>query len=96
VADGSTTEIKAKVGDRTIRATLPDAEVTQIAELAGVTTVDRQGDTVTLTCADSDLALRGLLDRFAAVHDIEIRGAGIEEAFVALTSDDTTTERQEI
>ena len=96
VADGSTTEIKARVGGRTIRATLPDAELTQLAWLAGVTTVDRQGDTVTLNCADSDLALRGLLDRFPAVHDIEIRGAGIEEAFIALTADDTTAERQEI
>jgi ABC-2 type transport system ATP-binding protein len=96
VADGSTTEIKAKVGGRTIRATLPDAEIAQLAGLAGVTTVDRQGDTVTLTCIDSDQALRGLLDQFPAVHDIEIRGAGIEEAFVALTSDDTTTEQQEI
>jgi ABC-2 type transport system ATP-binding protein len=51
---------------------------------------------VTLNCADSDRALRRLLDRFPTVHDIEIRGAGIEEAFIALTADDTTAERQEI
>lgn len=91
VADGSTTEIKAKAGTRTIRATLPDAEPSQLASLPGVTTVDRRGDAVTLTCTDSDLALRGLFDRFPTVHDIEVRGAGIEDVFVALTANDDKT-----
>ena len=45
---------------------------------------------MTLTCADSDLALRELLGRFPAAHDIEVYGAGIEEAFVALTADTMT------
>ena len=91
VADGSTTEIKAKVGGRTIRATLPGAETAPLAELAGVAVVDRHGDTVTLTCTDSDLALRDLLWSFPATHDIEVYGAGIEEAFVALTADTPAT-----
>ena len=96
VADGSTTEIKAKVGGRTIRATLPDAETAPLADLAGVAAVDRHGDTVTLTSTDSDLALRDLLERFPAAHDIEVYGAGIEEAFVALTADSTTTKNDSL
>jgi ABC-2 type transport system ATP-binding protein len=96
VADGSTSEIKARVGHRTIQATLPDAEVTPLTDLPGVTAVDRHGETVMLTCADSDLALRGLLDRFPSVHDIEVRGAGIEEAFVALTANTTNGIREEV
>ena len=91
VADGSTTEIKAKVGGRTIRATLPGAEAAALAELAGIAVVDRHGDIVTLTSGDSDRSLRDLLERFPAAHDIEVYGAGIEEAFVALTADTTTT-----
>jgi ABC-2 type transport system ATP-binding protein len=87
VADGSTTEIKAKVGSRTIRVTLPDADMAQVSGLPGVTAAHRQWDTVSLTCSDSDAALRYLLDRFPGAHDIEVRGAGIEEAFVALTAD---------
>jgi ABC-2 type transport system ATP-binding protein len=87
VADGSTTEIKAMVGNRTIRATLPGADLSELTALRGVTAAERQGDTVTLTCRDSDAALRSLLDRFSLAHDIEVRGAGIEEAFVALTAD---------
>ena len=97
VADGPATEIKAKVSGRTIRATLPGADVAQLAALPGVTNAERRGDAVTLACADSDTALRALLGRFAAVRDVEVRGAGIEEAFLALTSDedDASSEGQE-
>jgi ABC-2 type transport system ATP-binding protein len=99
VADGSTTEIKARVGGRTIRATLPGAEAEALDELADIAVVDRHGDTVTLTSGDSDRALRYLLERFPAAHDIEVYGAGIEEAFVVLTADTTTINdsmRQEV
>ena len=98
VADGPATEIKAKVGGRTIRATLPGAGVAQLAALSGVTNADRHGDAVILTCADSDAALRALLGRFPGARDIEVRGSGLEEAFVALTADqdDVTSEGQEV
>jgi ABC-2 type transport system ATP-binding protein len=98
VADGPATEIKAKVGGRTIRATLPDAGVAQLAALPGVTNAERHGDAVILTCGDSDAALRALLGRFPAARDIEVRGSGLEEAFLALTADETdlTTEGQEV
>jgi ABC-2 type transport system ATP-binding protein len=86
VADGSTTEIKARVGRRTIRATLPDADLDVLRALPGVATADRRGDAITLLCEDSDLAIRALLAADADVHDIEISGAGLEEAFLELTS----------
>jgi ABC-2 type transport system ATP-binding protein len=85
VADGPATEIKAKVSGRTIRATLPGADSAQLTALPGVTRADLHGDAVTLACADSDAALRALLGRFPMAHDIEVLGAGIEEAFLALT-----------
>jgi ABC-2 type transport system ATP-binding protein len=98
VADGPATEIKAKVGGRTIRATLPGAEAAQLAALPGVTNADRHGEAVILTCADSDAALRALLGRFPGARDIEVHGSGLEEAFLALTADekDVTSERQEV
>jgi ABC-2 type transport system ATP-binding protein len=86
VADGPATEIKARVGGRTIRATLPDAGVAQLAALPGVTNAERHGDAAILSCADSDAALRALLGRFPAARDIEVRGSGLEEAFLALTA----------
>jgi ABC-2 type transport system ATP-binding protein len=85
VADGSTTEIKARVGTRTIRATLPDVDVERLADLPGVATAERHGQAVMLRCSDSDVAIRSLLDRFEAARDIEIASAGLEEAFLQLT-----------
>ena len=37
--------------------------------------------------ADGEAALRALLDRFPSTHDIEVRQAGLEEAFLELTTD---------
>jgi ABC-2 type transport system ATP-binding protein len=87
VADGPTTEIKAMVGSRTIEATLPGADHDALAATPGVTAVSLRGDVVTLTCTDSDAALRALLPAHPDMHSIEIRGAGLEEAFLELTDD---------
>jgi ABC-2 type transport system ATP-binding protein len=91
VADGPTTEIKAMVGSRTIRATLPGAASGELAELPGVTSVERRGEAVVLSCSDSDAAIRALLSIHPEVRDLEIAAAGLEEAFVALTRDDAKT-----
>jgi ABC-2 type transport system ATP-binding protein len=87
VADGPATEIKARVGQRTIRATLPRADVTALAALPGVTTADTRGDGVILNCSNSDVALRALLPAYPQARDIEVSGAGLEEAFLELTAD---------
>jgi ABC-2 type transport system ATP-binding protein len=85
VVEGPPTEIKARVGTRTIRVTLPDAAETALAALPGVTTVTRHGESVALVCSDSDAALRALLAAYPAARDIEVTGAGLEEAFIELT-----------
>ncbi len=86
------------MGGRTIRATLPRADMAQLCGLPGVLDADRRGDAVILACADSDTALRGLLDRFPGARDIEVHGAGLEEAFLELTADedDVRNEPQEV
>jgi ABC-2 type transport system ATP-binding protein len=88
VADGPTTEIKAIVGSRTIRATLPDVPAGALERLPGVTRAERHGEAIVLASSDSDTSLRELLARYADAHDIEVRGAGLEEAFLQLTADD--------
>ena len=90
VADGPATEIKATVGLRTIRATLPDADLAAIAQLPGVTSADSRGESVIITCSDSDAAIRAFLPAYPAAEDIEITGAGLEEAFLRLTTDEET------
>jgi ABC-2 type transport system ATP-binding protein len=88
VADGPTTEIKARVGSRTIRATLPGVPDDALRALPGVATVERRGAAVTLRCTDSDVAIRALLAAHPAASDVEISGAGLEEAFLELTGVD--------
>lgn len=91
VADGSSTEIKSVVTVRTIRATLPDAEAAELAAVPGVTSADRRGDSIVLTCTSSDEALRALLARYPQLRDIEVRGGGLDEAFRQLTATSATS-----
>jgi ABC-2 type transport system ATP-binding protein len=92
VADGPTTEIKARVGRRTLRATLPDVDAARLAVLPGVATADRHGAAVILSCTDSDQSIRALLQQYPAAKDIEIVGGSLEEAFLELTGEADTDE----
>jgi ABC-2 type transport system ATP-binding protein len=94
VADGPTTEIKARVGSRTIRATLAGVPDEELLALAGVATVERHGAAITLRCTDSDAAIRALLATHPTVSDVEISGAGLEEAFLELTGGEDDDDRQ--
>ncbi len=85
IADGPTTEIKALVRSHRIRATLPGASTGELGRLPGVSSVELRGDAVTLACTDSDTAIRALLQRYPEARDIEVKGAGLEEAFLELT-----------
>ena len=87
VAAGSTTEIKAMVGTRVIRATLPAASLDGLGRLPGVIQAERRGEAIVLTCSDSDRAIRALLEWHPEARDIEIRGAGLEQAFLQLTGE---------
>jgi len=88
VADGPTTEIKALVGTRTIRATLDVVPIEALERLPAVTSAERRGEAVVLASSDSDRTLRAFLDAYPQASDIEVRGAGLEEAFVQLTADE--------
>jgi ABC-2 type transport system ATP-binding protein len=87
VADGPPTEIKARVGARILRATLPGVPQDELATLPGVTSAERRGDAIILRCADSDATIRALLAAYPQARDIEIAGAGLEEAFLELTAE---------
>jgi ABC-2 type transport system ATP-binding protein len=86
VADGPTTEIKAMVGLRTIRATLAGVALELLEQLPGVVRAERRGEAVVLSCSDSDAAIRALLARFDEARDLEIHGADLEQAFLELTT----------
>ncbi len=86
VADGPPNEIKGMVGTKTIRATVPGAPLESLEALPGVTRAERRGESVVLSCSDSDEAIRALLAAYPGARDIEISGAGLEEAFLTLTA----------
>jgi ABC-2 type transport system ATP-binding protein len=83
VADGTAAQIKASVSGRTIRATVPGADLAMLASLPGVRTVETRGEVVLLQCADSDDTLRYLLNNTPA-QDIEVTSADLEDAVLAL------------
>ena len=90
VADGPPNEIKGMVGTKTIRATVPDTPLEALEQLPGVARAERRGESVLLACIDSDEAIRALLAAYPDARDIEISGAGLEEAFLALTGGEDT------
>jgi ABC-2 type transport system ATP-binding protein len=91
VADGSPAEVKAMVGTRVIRATVPSATAADLGALDGVTAVEQHADAFVLTCTESDGALRALLTRYPDAHHVEVRSGGLEAAFVQLTDTQAAT-----
>ncbi|WNV83385.1 ABC transporter ATP-binding protein [Umezawaea sp. Da 62-37] len=89
VADGSVAEVRATVSGRTLRAVVPGATEAALTGLPGVQAVELRGDGVLLACSDSDAALRALLALWPAAHDIEIAAVGLEDAFLALTAEES-------
>src|SRR5580692_10943857 len=90
VADGTATQVKALAAGRTVRATLADADPVALNAIPGADNVEVRGDTVLIHSTDSDAVARYLLTNTPA-RDLEINTRGLEDAFIALTSDDSNT-----
>ncbi|MDR6861656.1 ABC transporter ATP-binding protein [Phycicoccus sp. 3266] len=86
VADGTAAEVKSLVSGRTVRATLPEADVAVLQAIPGVETVEVRGDSVLVASTDSDAVARHLLTHTAA-RDLEITSRGLEDAFISLTAE---------
>jgi ABC-2 type transport system ATP-binding protein len=88
VAEGTPAEIKARVVGRKIRCrtalTLAEASV-----LPGVRAARREGELTEVFTNDADRAVRELLTRDPALSGLEVEGADLEEAFLALTGADS-------
>jgi ABC-2 type transport system ATP-binding protein len=89
VGDGSPAALKATVSERTVRFAWPvapaDAE-TRLRALSGVIGLDRHGDDVALLSRDADETVRGLVEGGIRFRHLEVAGADLDTAFLALTS----------
>jgi len=83
-AEGSPAEIKDRAAGRRIRCvTSLDRET--ILALAGVHSVRHDGAAVEITASDAETVLAELFRRDPRLADLQVSGAGLEEAFLQLT-----------
>src|SRR6185295_3757173 len=84
IAEGTPAEIKARAANRKVRCrtALP---LETIASMSGVQGVRRDGELIELFAADVERVIRELLVRDPGLSALEVRGADLEEAFLALT-----------
>jgi ABC-2 type transport system ATP-binding protein len=85
VADGPGAALKASVAARKVRFRWRQPDRALIDRLDGATDIEVRGEMVTVDTFDPDTTVRALCAGKVPFEDLEVSGAGIEEAFVALT-----------
>jgi ABC-2 type transport system ATP-binding protein len=88
-ADGPVAEVRRTVAAKRVRFRAPDAEAGILGALPAVRRVDSSGGVITLETTDADATVRALYQSPVGFCDLEVTGAGLEEAFLALTGEDT-------
>jgi ABC-2 type transport system ATP-binding protein len=67
-----------------------DAVAAELRGLPGVRSAKDDDGRVTLLCSDSDRALRALLAAHPDAHDLEVRPADLEDAFLTMAAEGWT------
>jgi ABC-2 type transport system ATP-binding protein len=88
LADGTPDEIKERAGARRLAFRLPAVDEAFLLRLPGLVNLEVRGDFVQLQVTDSDAALYAVLDAGYRPHEIEVASLGLEQAFIAITSQD--------
>jgi ABC-2 type transport system ATP-binding protein len=86
VADGTGRAIRGRISARTIRFDLTDADPARLGALPGVTDVEIRHQAVRLVSSDADATVRALYGTDLAIRELEVTGADLEDAFIALTT----------
>ncbi len=89
LAEGTPAEIKARVGGRVIRCRTR-VPVDEVASLPGVREARRRGEDLEILTPTAETVLRELLARDPGLSGLEVRGAGLEDAFLSLTGSPET------
>jgi ABC-2 type transport system ATP-binding protein len=84
IRDGAPRAIKRQIGSRKIRCTTT-LEVGSLHAIYGVRSVAVDGDLVTVFADDAERVVREPLARDPDLRNLEVSGAGLDEAFLTLT-----------
>jgi ABC-2 type transport system ATP-binding protein len=84
LAEGTPAQIKARVAGRRITARSALA-LAELERLPGLLVARREGDLVDLLAAEPERLVAALLAADPTLSDLEVRGANLEDAFLALT-----------
>lgn len=87
IADGAPSTVKAGITDRTVRCTLDAPDPVALGALPGVLEVSVRGREVVLRTKDADATMRSLYATVPTVQDLQVTGADLEEALLALTAE---------
>jgi ABC-2 type transport system ATP-binding protein len=90
VADGPVREIRRVVAAKRIRFRAREASVVLLGALPAVRRVESSDGVITLESTDADATVKALYRSPVDFSDLEVTGAGLEEAFLALTGEDMT------
>jgi len=90
LADDTLADVLARVTMRRVSVDLPGVPGDTVATLPGVVGVTRDGDRFQLLVSDADALVRALVLDRVPFAGLEVRGASLEEAFLALTATDRT------
>ena len=88
IAEGTPSEIKAQNAGKRIRC-ITSLTVTALRQISGVTEVKEDREAVEIHTASAESVVRELLARDAMLSGLEITSAGLEEAFLALTQENS-------
>lgn len=86
VADGAGATLKAAVTARQLRFVVDRPDRPVLDRLEGVTDVHVRGCSITLDSLDADATVRDLVGARIQFRDLEVAGARLEDAFMALTA----------
>ena len=91
IAEGTPAEIKSRTAGKQIRC-VSSLPVVEVCSIPGVLEVRADREGILISTATPDAVLRELFLRDERLSGVEVISAGLEEAFLALTQDNSKSE----
>ena len=88
LADGTPAEIKERAGAKRMSFRLERVDEPFLLSLPGLESLEIRHDVVQIQTRDSDATLYAVLDAGYRPSEIEVSSLGLEQAFIAITSED--------